>query len=489
MFKVKRRSGGAGLYLIALLGCLSILLSVQTAAYAQCGTDWVIQTVDSAGDVGMHTSLAFGNGPAISYYDWSDSALKLAYDRNYDGDFTDTQEIITVDRTRSVGSHSSLAFGTGPAISYHEGTNLDLKLAYDRNDNGDFADTDEITTVDSAGYVGAHTSLAIGTGPAISYYDIANGDLKLAYDRNDNGHYQGAGEIITVDSAGYVGEYTSLAFGSGPAISYYDWSNGDLKLAYDRNDNGDFADADEIITVDSTGNVGMYTSLAFDASGRPAISYYDVSNGDLKLAYDRNNDGDFTDAGEIVTVDSTGDVGMYTSLAFGSGLAIGYYDKTSGNLKLAWDGNNDGDFTDAGEIVTVDSAGDVGEYTSLAFGSGLAISYYDASNGDLKLACCSTPPPTPTSTPPSSHTWTFLAAGFFPKHLPDSYNGAVVLADLDPADIPAQVQGVWWYDGPALEWKFWVPGVGGELTTLGGGHTYDYMVLVTGACDWDIPLP
>ena len=438
MFKVKRRSGGAGLYLIALLGCLSILLSVQTAAYAQCGTDWVIQTVDSAGDVGMHTSLAFGNGPAISYYDWSDSALKLAYDRNYDGDFTDTQEIITVDRTRSVGSHSSLAFGTGPAISYHEGTNLDLKLAYDRNDDGDFTDADEIITVDSAGYVGAHTSLAIGTGPAISYYDIANGDLKLAYDRNDNGHYQGAGEIITVDSAGYVGEYTSLAFGSGPAISYYDWSNGDLKLAYDRNNNGDFADADEIITVDSTGNVGMYTSLAFDASGRPAISYYDVSNGDLKLAYDRNNDGDFADAGEI---------------------------------------------------VTVDSAGDVGEYTSLAFGSGLAISYYDASNGDLKLACCSTPPPTPTSTPPSSHTWTFLAAGFFPNHLPDSYNGAVVLADLDPADIPAQVQGVWWYDGPALEWKFWVPGVGGELTTLGGGHTYDYMVLVTGACDWDIPLP
>jgi len=87
------------------------------------------------------------------------------------------------------------------------------------------------------------------------------------------------------------------------------------------------------------------------------------------------------------------------------------------------------------------------------------------------------------------HNWRFSAAGFFPKHLPDSYNGEVVLADLDLADIPAQVQGVWWWDDAALEWKFWVPGVGGGLMTLGGGHTFDYVVLVAGACDWVIPIP
>ena len=67
--------------------------------------------------------------------------------------------------------------------------------------------------------------------------------------------------------------------------------------------------------------------------------------------------------------------------------------------------------------------------------------------------------------------------------------GQVVLADLDCLYVPDCVQGVWWFDGPALEWKFWVPGVGGELTTLGGGHTYNYSVLVTGACDWEIPMP
>lgn len=84
------------------------------------------------------------------------------------------------------------------------------------------------------------------------------------------------------------------------------------------------------------------------------------------------------------------------------------------------------------------------------------------------------------------HTWVFHAPGFYPKHLPDGYSGLVVTSELDTP--PIEVQGVWWFDPIALEWIFWVPGVGGELTIL-TGQFHDYVVLVTGACEWEITLP
>ena len=75
---------------------------------------------------------------------------------------------------------------------------------------------------------------------------------------------------------------------------------------------------------------------------------------------------------------------------------------------------------------------------------------------------------------------------FVPKHLPDTFDGEIVLADL--TDIPAEVQGVWCF-APVDGWVYWWPGVGGDLLTLQGGLVADYNVLVSGACQWTIPLP
>ena len=44
------------------------------------------------------------------------------------------------------------------------------------------------------------------------------------------------------------------------------------------------ADTWRIQTVDSAGWVGWYTSLALDDSGYPHISYYDNTNADVKYA-------------------------------------------------------------------------------------------------------------------------------------------------------------------------------------------------------------
>ena len=86
-----------------------------------------------------------------------------------------------------------------------------------------------------------------------------------------------------------------------------------------------------------------------------------------------------------------------------------------------------------------------------------------------------------------THNLIFSTGGCFPKHLPDSYIGEVALVDLAIDTIPDEVQGVYWWDGD--EWLFWAPGAPGcSLSTIGGGHTFDYLVCVTGPCDWEIAL-
>jgi len=86
----------------------------------------------------------------------------------------------------------------------------------------------------------------------------------------------------------------------------------------------------------------------------------------------------------------------------------------------------------------------------------------------------------------NSATWSFDDPGCFPKHLPDSYFGSVPLGSL--TSVPSEVQGV--YYNNAGTWEFWAPGAPGTtLDTLVGGLFADYLTCVTGATDWEIPLP
>jgi len=340
-----------------------------------------IVTVDSAGDVGKHTSLAIVNGnPAISYYDATNGNLKYARATDVDGSAWGAP--VTVDsNVLNVGLFTCLAVVNGnPAISYYD-TDLGA-LKYIRADdiNGETWSMAPVT-VDDTGDAGEHNSLAVVNGrPAISYFEAIDHDLRYVRATDVNGNIWGAAPV-SVDSAGVVGSYTSLAVVNGnPAVSYYDIANGDLQYVRATDADGNFWGGP--VTVDSAGWVGLYTSLVV-INGNPAISYFRIDLGDLKYARASDTNGDTW--GIPLTLDSAGDVGQNASLAVINGNpGVTYYDDDVGDLKYvrAADANGSAWSTP----IIADSTGAVGRFTSLTEVNGNpAASYYDFTNGDLKF--------------------------------------------------------------------------------------------------------
>jgi hypothetical protein len=87
--------------------------------------------------------------------------------------------------------------------------------------------------------------------------------------------------MVLCYTPGENGFYTSIAIDSNnlPHISYNDQTNGDLKYA--KKVGGSWVKE----VVDSTGNVGSWSSIAIDpSSGRREMSYLDATNQALKYA-------------------------------------------------------------------------------------------------------------------------------------------------------------------------------------------------------------
>ncbi len=347
-----------------------------------------VTSVDSGGFVGLYTSIAIGSDglPIISYYDATNFDLKVAKCGNPSCSSGNT--MTTVDSGGQVGTYTSILMGTDelPIISYYDPTNGDLKVV--KCGHASCSGSNTITTIDSAGDVGAYSSLTVGLDglPVISYYDFGNGNLKVV--KCGNPSCTAANTITTLDSTGDVGLHTSIALGTDglPIISYYDLTGANLKVV--KCGNPSCSSGNTVTALDSTGDVGSYTSITIGTDSFPLISYYDTTNANLKVVKCGNA---ACSAGNTITaLDSTGDVGSYTSMSVSlDGFpVISYYDGTNFDLKIVRCGNTA--CTSGNTVATVDSGGFAGTYTSITIGTdGLPIvSFYDGSNGDLKVAKC-----------------------------------------------------------------------------------------------------
>lgn len=387
LFALKGETGESGLRAY----CSRASASPRSFPAEACGAPLTV-TLDSAGVVGDHTSVAIGvDGlPVMSYRDATSGDLNADLKILHCGNEACTagNQAITVDSPGGVGTDTSLAIGTDglPIVSYKDATNFDLKVLH----CGNIACTsgNQATPVDTGpANVGSDSSLAVGADglPVVSYADVTNGDLKVLHCGNAACT---SGNVINVADPGPVGSDTdtSIAVGSDdlPVISYFDLDDGNLMILHCGNA---ACGSGTTTTVDSDGWVGDFSSLAIGTDGFPVVSYRDGTNGDLKVIH--CGDETCTSGNVLTPVDQSADpLGYDTSIAISADgfPVVSYFDGASNDLRFLRCGN--AACTAGNEVEALDTAGNVGRHTSVVLGAdGLpVVSYHDVSGGDLKLA-------------------------------------------------------------------------------------------------------
>ena len=383
---------------LALLGCSDEEIPKWDGSQWICSKDFqtwnsrvptqnIITTVDSGTNVGLFTSITIGsdNLPVISYHDTINDDLKVA--KCNDPACTSSTKTV-VDSIGNVGGYTSIAIGTdgNPVISYYDFTNQDLKFV--KCGNLECSSGNTIRTLLSAGNNGLGSSIIVDTDgyPVISFYDATNQNLRVAFCHSiDCGV---SPSIASIGGSNNYGLYSSIALGvdGQPIIAYPDITLGQLLTTHCANNC-----TSSITEILSSGNSdGLYPSITIGEDGIPWISHYESNSDDLRIT--KCFAIDCTTGSSTKSIDNIGNVGEYSSITLGiDGYPIiSYYDSTNGNLKVAkcFDST-----CEINALYVIDQSGNVGRETSIAVPpDGLpVISYRDFSNNNLKMVKCGNP--------------------------------------------------------------------------------------------------
>ena len=291
------------------------------------GSSWVC-----APDIDTNTDTMAGLGPLCATGEiasWNGSAWVCADDADTLGDvhcpWFLTNRVPKWDGSQwSCGSDDDTTYSFGPGLIVNNGHVAIDPAAFSKR----------ISVLHSADIVGRYSSLAIGSDGLglVSYYDSTDQDLMVLHCTD---RYCSAGDsVTTLDSAGEVGAYSSLAIGADGLglIAYSDGANDDLKVAHCADTACTSATITNLDSADSVGGFGISLKIGVDGLG--LISYYDTTNSALKVAHCDNLS---CTSATLTTLDSAGIVGRYSSLAIGAdGLGlIAYHDLSNNRIKVA----------------------------------------------------------------------------------------------------------------------------------------------------------
>jgi hypothetical protein len=331
-----------------------VLLIILLATPAALWAGWESETIAAEGDVGSACSLAVDRWgrPHVAYYDKTNSNVMYAR-------FTGSAwEFGTVARDVEVAGNLSLALDAfdRPYILFQDDVEDVLLYAYL---SGATWRTQE---VDEGENYGLHVSVAAWpTGPRVTYTTLSGLTTYLRY-----GYREGtAWETETIGTGGTQNRLITdeagtphVFYGKGITIEHSfkeneDWETEDIDeglnchatLAPDKKFHVSFVSADntELFHAYSDGSswsvekaTGATGSLAFNqiclnVAGHIYISYFDQSGGDLHVMLKKGTSW----SRELVA--ETGFVGNPHSMVLGDDgyPLIAYYDATEGDLKLA----------------------------------------------------------------------------------------------------------------------------------------------------------
>lgn len=355
-------------------------------------------TIDPGGQTGASTSLALiGGHPAIAYRDADGGDLYFTRAGDAAGQHWPAPNIVRVDGALDdVGQYASLAEVAGrPAIAYYDLTHGDLRFIRADDQNGSSWPSSPLTIDGTGSNTGRDCTLALVSGvPAIAYISPNSGEVHYAWAADAGGaSWPASNRVVIEGSLSDYRQHTSLAEIDGrPAIATHDQTDGELRFIHlvgsDAGEPADWAS----VPVDTGGGRGSNPSLS-PIGGFPAIAYESGSS----VYYCRATDAGGSAWGVPVIVAPNA---SEPSLATTAGRpAISYYDSADGDLKLAIAS----DLTGMAWFppITIDGAsGVVGTHSSLAQVAGLpAIAYHDVSNSALRYASLPSP------------TWTAIKGG------------------------------------------------------------------------------